>query len=69
MTETHRIAVIPGDGIGTEVVPEGLRVLNAVAAAFDLKFNFEHFDHSSADFYSKHGKMTCDGDPLGADAR
>ena len=60
MTETHRIAVIPGDGIGTEVVPEGLRVLNAVAAAFDLTFNFEHFDHSSADFYSKHGKMLPD---------
>jgi hypothetical protein len=28
---THRIAVIPGDGIGTEVVPEGLRVLEAAA--------------------------------------
>ena len=27
MSRTHRIAVIPGDGIGTEVVPEGLRVL------------------------------------------
>ena len=37
MTETHRIAVIPGDGIGTEVVPEGLRVLDAAAAAFDLE--------------------------------
>src|SRR6476659_7123890 len=60
MTETHHIAVIPGDGIGTEVVPEGLRVLNAVAPAFDLTFNFEHFDHSSADFYSKHGKMLPD---------
>ena len=60
MTETHRIAVIPGDGIGTEVVPEGLRVLNAVAAAFDVKFDFEHFDHSSADYYLKHGKMLPD---------
>ena len=30
--KTHRIAVIPGDGIGTEVVPEGLRVLDAAAA-------------------------------------
>jgi hypothetical protein len=47
----HRIAVIPGDGIGTEVVPEGLRVLDAVAAAFD---------HSSADYYRKHGKMLPD---------
>ena len=31
MSKTHRIAVIPGDGIGKEVVPEGLRVLEAVA--------------------------------------
>src|ERR1700710_285902 len=60
MTETHRIAVIPGDGIGTEGVPEGLRVLNGVAAAFDVKFDFEHFDHSSADYYVKHGKMLPD---------
>ncbi len=35
--KTHRIAVIPGDGIGTEVVPEGLRVLDAAAAAFDCE--------------------------------
>ena len=33
---THRIAVIPGDGIGTEVVPEGLRVLDAAAAKFGI---------------------------------
>lgn len=39
MTNTHRIAVIPGDGIGTEVVPEGLRVLDAAAAAFDQYVN------------------------------
>ena len=57
---THRIAVIPGDGIGTEVVPEGLRVLDAAAAAFDLTLHYEHFDHSSADYYLKHGKMLPD---------
>jgi hypothetical protein len=56
----HRIAVIPGDEIGTEVVPEGLRVLDAVAAAFDLSFEYAHFDHSSADYYRKHGKMLPD---------
>ena len=60
MTTTHRIAVIPGDGIGTEVIPQGLRVLDATAAAFDLKLEFEHFDHSSADYYLKHGKMLPD---------
>ena len=60
MSRTHRIAVIPGDGIGTEVVPEGLRVLDAAAAAFDLTLHYEHFDHSSADYYLKHGKMLPD---------
>ena len=60
MSTTHRIAVIPGDGIGTEVVPEGLRVLDAAASAFDLKLDYEHFDHSSADYYLKHGKMLPD---------
>ena len=60
MATTHRIAVIPGDGIGIEVVPEGLRVLEAAAAAFDLELEFEHFDHSSADYYSTHGKMLPD---------
>ena len=60
MTTTHRIAVIPGDGIGTEVIPEGLRVLATAAAAFDLKLDFEHFDHSSAEYYVQHGKMLPD---------
>ena len=31
MSKTHRIAAIPGDGIGKEVMPEGLRVLDEVA--------------------------------------
>ena len=60
MSRTHRIAVIPGDGIGTEVVPEGLRVLDAAAAAFDLTLDYLQFDHSSADYYLKHGKMLPD---------
>ena len=33
-TRAHRIAVIPGDGIGREVVPEGLRVLEAAGRRF-----------------------------------
>ncbi|WP_313815213.1 tartrate dehydrogenase [Citricoccus sp.] len=57
MSKTHRIAVIPGDGIGTEVVPEGQRVLNAAASAFDLDLDFEHFDFASADYYTRHGQM------------
>ena len=61
MSKPHRIAVIPGDGIGTEVVPEGLRVLDAAASAFDLNLKYEHFDYSSADYYTRHGKMLPDG--------
>ena len=52
-----KIAVIPGDGIGTEVVPEGLRVLRAAAERFDIPLQFEEFDFASADYYSKHGTM------------
>ncbi|WP_444676904.1 tartrate dehydrogenase [Halomonas sp. E19] len=57
---THRIAVIPGDGIGNEVMPEGLRVLEAVAQRFDLDLAFEHFDFACCDYYEKHGKMMPD---------
>jgi tartrate dehydrogenase/decarboxylase/D-malate dehydrogenase len=61
MSNTHRIAVIPGDGIGTEVVPEGLRVLDTVATAFDLNLEYEHFDFASAAYYTRHGTMLPDG--------
>jgi tartrate dehydrogenase/decarboxylase/D-malate dehydrogenase len=54
--KTHRIAVIPGDGIGKEVVPEGIRCLEAVARKFDIKFKFDDFDWS-CDYYLKHGIM------------
>ena len=51
------IAVIPGDGIGKEVVPEGLRVLQAAMARVDINLHFDHFDFSSYDYYAKHGQM------------
>ena len=54
---THRIAVIPGDGIGLEVVPEGLRVLDAAARRHGLQFALEHFDFASCDYYLRHGAM------------
>ncbi len=56
-TNAHRIAVIPGDGIGKEVVPEGLRVLEAVAECFDCAFEFDHFDFASCEYYEQHGTM------------
>ena len=52
----HRIAVMPGDGIGKEVVPEGLRVLEAVAGKFGIEFAFTEFDWS-CDYYARHGRM------------
>lgn len=56
----HRIAVIPGDGIGVEVMPEGLRVLEAAARRFGIGLAFEHFDFASCDYYLAHGKMLPD---------
>ena len=53
----HRIAVIPGDGIGLEVVPEGLRVLEAAARRFDIRLQFDQFDFASCDYYESHGAM------------
>lgn len=53
----HRIAVIPGDGIGQEVVPEALRVLEVAAKRFGLDLQLEHFDFASCDYYAKHGRM------------
>jgi len=54
---THRIAVIPGDGIGKEVVPEGLRVLDAAARKFGIDLRYDRFDFASCDWYAKHGEM------------
>jgi tartrate dehydrogenase/decarboxylase/D-malate dehydrogenase len=53
---THRIAVIPGDGIGKEVVPEGLRVLDAASRRFAIELKYDHFDWS-CDYYQRHGTM------------
>ncbi len=53
---TRRIAVIPGDGIGKEVVPEGIRVLDAVAARHGLRFDWSWFDWS-CETYTRTGRM------------
>ncbi|MFL6718794.1 MAG: tartrate dehydrogenase [Burkholderiaceae bacterium] len=56
----NTIAVIPGDGIGKETVPEGLRVLDAATRKFSLDLKFDHFDFASCDYYAKHGQMMPD---------
>jgi tartrate dehydrogenase/decarboxylase/D-malate dehydrogenase len=53
----YRIAVIPGDGIGKEVVPEGVRVLEQVAKSSGFALELDWFDFSSYDYYAKHGRM------------
>jgi isocitrate/isopropylmalate dehydrogenase len=55
----YKIAVIPGDGIGNEVVPEGIKVLEAVARKFDIAFEWDHFDWS-CEVFKKTGKMMPD---------
>jgi tartrate dehydrogenase/decarboxylase/D-malate dehydrogenase len=57
MARKHRIAVIPGDGIGIEVMPEGLRVLDAASRRFGLELEYEHIDWASCAYYEKHGQM------------
>ena len=55
-----RIAVVPGDGIGKETMPEGIRVMEAAATKFGIDLQFDHFDFSSWDYFEKHGKMMPD---------
>jgi len=55
-----KIAVIAGDGIGREVIPEGLRVLDAVTRKFEIQLSFDHFDFASCDYFAKHGQMMPD---------
>jgi tartrate dehydrogenase/decarboxylase / D-malate dehydrogenase len=58
--KTYRIAVIPGDGIGKEVTPEGVRALEAAGRRFDIGFAFDEFDFASCDYYAQHGQMMPD---------
>jgi len=57
---SHRIAAIPGDGIGKEVVPEGLRVVEAAARRFNIDLKIDHFDFASCDYFGQHGQMMPD---------
>ncbi len=53
---TYKIALIPGDGIGREVIPEGVRAIEALAQAFDFDCTFTEFPFSCA-YYLEHGEM------------
>ena len=56
----HRIAVIAGDGIGQEVMPEALRVLDAAARRFGIALAPETFDFANCEHYARHGTMMPD---------
>jgi tartrate dehydrogenase/decarboxylase / D-malate dehydrogenase len=58
----HSIAVIPGDGIGREVIPEGVRVLEAVGARHGIQFKWTEFPWS-CDWYKAHGRMCPEDAP------
>ena len=61
MTTTQRIAVIAGDGIGTEVTPEAIRVLDHLAEQGEFGFAWEHFDWSCARYEREGAMMPTDG--------
>jgi tartrate dehydrogenase/decarboxylase / D-malate dehydrogenase len=53
---TYRIALIPGDGIGREVIPEGVRTLEALALKFGFNLSFRSFPFS-CEYFLQHGVM------------
>ncbi|MFC8242196.1 tartrate dehydrogenase [Streptomyces chartreusis] len=57
MPQSYRIAAIPGDGIGREVVPEGLRSLRSAAEVHGFALDVTEFDFASADYWLRHGTM------------
>jgi tartrate dehydrogenase/decarboxylase/D-malate dehydrogenase len=58
--KTYKIAVIPGDGIGKEVMPEGLRVLEGAAKRFGFALDLRPIEWASCDWYEQHGQMMPD---------
>lgn len=57
--KSYRIAIIAGDGIGKEVIPESIKVLEAIAVQCGFSFKFDKYDYS-CEHYIKHGKMMPD---------
>ncbi|MDR3434526.1 MAG: tartrate dehydrogenase [Rouxiella aceris] len=58
--KTYKIAVIPGDGIGKEVMPEGVKVMERIAEKHGIHLEWQWFDFASAEYYLEHGKMLPD---------
>ena len=58
--KTYKIASIAGDGIGKEVLPEGIEILKETAKKHQFQIEFDEFDFASCDYFKKHGKMLPD---------
>ena len=58
--KNYKIATIAGDGIGKEVMPEGIKVLKETAKKHQFNIQFDEFDFASCDYYEKNGKMLPD---------
>jgi 3-isopropylmalate dehydrogenase len=59
MAKTYRIAVIPGDGTGPEVVAEGIKVLDTVSKTHDINLDYTYYD-LGGDHYNKTGEILND---------
>lgn len=57
MSHVHRIAAIAGDGIGNEVMPEGLRAVEAAARRFGVALQIDTFPWANCAYYAEHGEM------------
>lgn len=60
MDKVYKIAVFAGDGIGKEVMPEGLKVLDVVKDKLNLFIEIDIFEWASCDYYLEHQKMMPD---------
>ncbi len=60
MSKAHAIAVIPGDGIGKEVMPEAIRVIEVAARRFGFALELTPIEWASCDYYQAHGQMMPD---------
>ena len=60
MAAALKIAVIPGDGIGKEVMPEGMRVLRTAAKRFGIELATTDIGWASCDHYAQTGQMMPD---------
>ncbi|WCP15493.1 D-malate dehydrogenase [decarboxylating] [Sphingobium sp. AntQ-1] len=59
-SRNYAISVIPGDGIGEEVMPEGIRVLERAASLYGFSIDQKWQDFACCDYYAKHGQMMPD---------